>query len=165
MSQGGGRAATADPSGGTPFSTAVNEDSGTFNLQTVAGVGNKSTYTETGRTGINAVDSPANGDLSTTVFAASGLVSCGNAMTAAIRATCDTASQTLTGRLVFYDSLSNPLGMSDSIQFTSDPTLRLAVSGNYVSPRKLVDLGNAVKTKFFVDGRTGGTWAVYIAPI
>jgi len=164
------KAGTQDNSSGTPFATAANEDSGSVNLPAAALVGNKTTFSETSRTGLTAADTPTGGDLTTTGFAGTSganLFDIGNALAVAIRATCNTASKTLTGRLIFYDASNNPLSVSETISFTSDATLRLGnASGDFVCQRQLVDAGQARKARFFVDTvGSSSTWAVYCRPI
>jgi hypothetical protein len=163
------KASTQDGSTGTPVATAVNEDSGTNALQANVVVGNKTTYAELSRTGLTAADAPTGGDLTTTGFAGSSGANLGdisNALTLACRATCDTASAVLTGRIVFYDGSNNAIAVSESISFTADGVLRLGnASGNFVAPRVLVDAGQARKIRFKVDSISAGTWAVYVRPI
>jgi hypothetical protein len=163
------KASTQDAAGGIPVATVVNEDDATKGLQANSLVGAKETWAVGSRTPITAADAPAGGNLTTTGFAGSAganLADCGNALTLACRATCDAASKTLAGRLVFYDSANAPLGLSEPISFTSDPTLRLGnAAGDFVSPRVLVDAGQARKFRFFVDSVTGGSWSIYVRPI
>ncbi len=163
------KASTQDGTSGTPVATIVNEDSGSVALQANCLVGNKTTYSELSRTGLTAADAPTGGNLTTTGFAGTAganLGDCGNALTLACRATCDTASATLTGRIVFYDGSNNAIGLSESISFTSDGTLRLGnATGDFVTPRVLVDAGQARKFRFKVDSVSAGTWAVYVRPI
>jgi hypothetical protein len=163
------KTSTQDTSTGTPVAIIVNEDDSTKPIQANAIVGNKSTYSEVSRTGLTAADAPTGGDLTTGGFAGSAganLGDCGNALALACRATCGTASKTLSGRLIFYDSSNNALGVSESMSFASDSTLRLGnASGDFVCPRVLIDAGQARKFRFFVDSVSGGTWAVYVRPI
>lgn len=165
------RASAQDPTTGTPVAQGTNELGGspTPIIQTMIGEGNKSTYSEDSRTGITAADAPTGGDMTTTGFAGSSganLTDVYNALTAAIRATCDTASAVLTGRLALYDGSNNCISMSEPVSFTADPTLRLGnATGDFVSPRVLVDLGQARKVRFFVDSVSAGTWAVYVRPV
>jgi len=130
------------------------------------GVGNKETFAATSRTGLTAADAPTGGDLTTGGFGSAGLVDCSNCLNVAVRATCNTASAALSGRLVFYDSSSNCLSISTTLAFVSDPTLRLGNgSGDYVCNPQLVDVGAARQCKFLVDSISAGTWAVYVRPI
>ena len=161
------RGSTQDSSAGVQVAVAVNEDAAG---QLVAGVqsGNKTTYSETSRTSLTTADAPTGGDLTTGGFAASGLIDLGNALNAEVRATCGTASATITGRLIFYDASGTPLcqGTSQTLSFTSDATLRLGnATGDFVCPKLLVDVGAARKCKFFLDSVSSGTWAVYVRPV
>lgn len=163
------KSSTQDASGGTPVAIVVNEDAAGNAVQASCLVGSKSTWAEVSRTGITAADAPTGGNLTTTGFAGSAganLGDCGNAMTLALRATCGTASATLTGRVVFYDGSNAAIALSEPISFASDPTLRLGnAAGDFVAPRVLVDAGQARKFRFFVDAVSAGTWAVYARPI
>lgn len=161
------RGSTQDGTSGTQVAQAANESSGAGALQATAPVGNKTTYAEVSRTGVTTADT-ATTDLSTTGFAGSAGANLGdaeNALTLAVRATCDAAGKTLTGRVVLYDGGNNPLAVSESLSFTSDAALRLSAAGNYVCPRQLIDCGQARKFRFYVDAVTGGTWAVAVRPI
>lgn len=163
------KASTQDGTAGTPVATAVNEDSGTNAIQAVASVGNKTTYAEVSRTGLTGADAPAGGDLTTTGFAGTSganLGDAGNALSASVRATCNTAGATLTGRLVFYDGSNAALGYGPALTFTADGTLRLGnASGDFVGQRQLQDLGSARKFRFLVLTVSAGTWAVYVRPV
>lgn len=164
------RAGTQDNSSGTPFPTGANEDGGA-RVPTAILVGNKTTFSEaTARTGITGADAPTGGDLTTTGFAGSAganLFALGNALAVQVRATCNTASKTLTGRLMMYDGSNNFLYTSEPISFTSDATLRLGNgSGDFVCQRpQVIDVGPAVRARFFVDSVSGGTWAINCRPI
>lgn len=163
------KAGTQDNTSGTPFAIAVNEDSGSVNLPAAALVGNKTTFSEASRTGLTAADAPTGGDLTTTGFAGTSganLFDLGNALALTVRATCNTASKTLTGRVVMYDGSNNALSVSETLSFSSDATLRLGnASGDFVAQRQIVDAGQARKARFIVDSVSGGTWAVYCRPI
>lgn len=163
------KASTQDNSTGTAVATAVNEDDSTKNLQAMVLVGNKTTFAEASRTGLTAADAPTGGDLTTTGFAGSAganLTDCGNSLTAAVRATCGTASATLTGRVIFYDASNAAIGMSEQLTFVSDATRRLGnAAGDFICQRQLVDFGQARKFRFFVDSVSAGTWAVYVRPV
>lgn len=169
MPAGSIKASTQDTSNGTPVATAVNEDAAGNAIQLMSAVGSKSTWNELARTALTAADAPTGGDLTTTGFAGTAganLADLGNALAVQVRATCDTASKSLTGMLVFYDASNKPIGYSETISFTSDATLRLGnATGNFVSTRKLLDAGAARKAAFFVSSISGGTWAVYIRPL
>jgi hypothetical protein len=165
------RASTQDGSSGTPVAQGVNEQGGspTPIIQTMIAEGNKSTYSVGSRTGLTAADAPTGGDMTTGAFAgASGanLTAVNNALAAELRATCGTASAVLTGRLALYDESNNFLAFSETIQFVSDATLRLGnATGDFVCQRAIVDLGRAVKARFFVDSVSAGTWAIYLNPL
>jgi hypothetical protein len=161
------RASTQDNAAGTQVAQAANEDLAGA-LQAIAPVGNKTTWPEVSRTGLNIADSPSGGDMTIVGFGASGLIDCGNALTLQARATCDTAGKSLTGRVAFYSADPTPLclGMSESITFSSDLALRLgASSGDFIASVTLVDCRAARKVKFKVDGVSGGSWSVYLRPI
>lgn len=158
------RASTQDGTNGTPVATAVNEDSGSNALQAVVSVGNKTTYAEASRTGLTAADAPSGGDLSSSGFGTS-LVNAANALSANLRATCTVSGATLVGKLVHYDASGNPTGYGPAVTFTSDGTLRLSSSGDYVSQRVVQDLGAARQVKFFVVSVTAGSWSVYVRPV
>jgi hypothetical protein len=162
----GVHASTQDNSAGTLVAQATSEVSGSGTLQTTVAEGNKSTYSEVSRTGITTADTPVGGDLTTGTFGSSGLIDCGNAINLALRATCSSASATLSGRVVLYDGSSNPIGYSEAVNFAADATLRLGNgTGDFVSQRVLVDVASARKVKFLVTAVSGGTWAVYARPI
>jgi hypothetical protein len=107
--------------------------------------------------------------MTTTGFAGSAganLIDKGNALNLAVRATCGTASATLVGRIALYDGSNNCIGMTRSIVFTSDPTLRLGnATGDFVAPVDMVDGNQARKCRFFVDQVSAGTWAIYVRPV
>jgi hypothetical protein len=163
------KASTQDASAGTPVATATNEDDSTKALQATVPVGNKSSWSETARTGLTAADAPTGGDMTTTGFAGTSganLFDCGNALSCSARATCDTASATLAGRLALYDGSNNCLGLSELLTFTSDATRRLGnATGDFVAQRYLADLGAARKARFFVEAVSAGTWAVKCQPV
>ena len=163
------RAGTVDGTNGVQVATVPPEDGSGGQLQAIIQVGNKTLMGETARTTLTAADAPTGGDLTTTGFAGTSganLFDVGNCLSVAVRATCDTANATLTGRLVFYDGSNNPLGYSESMTFTSDSTLRLGnASGNFVAARQLIDAGQARKARFLVTSVSTGTWSVYCRPI
>lgn len=164
------KASTQDTSTGTPVATAVNEDGSAGNLQIVVPMGNKTSLAETSRTGLTGADAPTGGDMTTGGFAGSSganLFDLGNAMACQIRATCSSASATLTGRLAFYDGSNVCLGLSESISFSSDATLRLGNgSGDFLCrANQMVDVAGARKARFKVDSVSAGTWAIYARPI
>ncbi len=147
---------------------AINED-GSGGLLPSVPVGNKTTWAETSRTGLTGADAPTGGDLTTTGFAGTAgvnLIDMGNALAVHLRATCGTASAILTGRLVLYDSSNAAIGVTATLTFTADGTLRLGnAAGNFVCAHAIQDVGGARKCRFFVDTVSAGTWAVYIRPI
>lgn len=163
------KSSTQDASAGTPVATIVNEDDATKAIQAACPVGNKTTFAEASRTGLASADAPTGGDLTTTGFAGSAganLFDCGNALALSARATCSVASATLTGRVIFYDAANNAISYSETLTFTSDPTLRLGnATGDFASQRQLTDCGPARKARFKVDSISAGTWAVYVRPI
>jgi hypothetical protein len=165
----GTRASTQDSSAGTLVATAVDEVTSGNALQVVVNEGNKSTYSETSRLTITTPDAPTGGNVTNGSggFGNTGLIDAGNAMAAALRATCTVASATLTGRLVLYDASGNCIGISTSIVFTSDPTLRLGnASGDFIAVgNQLVELAGARQCKFFVDTVSAGSWSLYLRPI
>ncbi len=157
------KASTEDNTNGTPVCIVTNEDNGGTALQGMVPLGNKQTWSETGRTGLTSNDT-ATTDLTTAGFGSSGLVDLGNALSVEVRAACDTASRSLVGRLVFYDASSNPLSTSESLSFSSDAALKTSGT-RYVCQRQLVDAGQGRKCKFYVDSITGTTWDVFVRPI
>lgn len=163
------RGSTQDGSSGVQVAQATTEVSGSGTLCTGVQEGNKTTYSETSRTGITSADAPTGGDLTTTGFAGTSganLIDLGNALNALVRATCGTASASLSGRLIFYDGSNNATGVSASLSFTSDATLRLGnATGDFVSPTTLTDVGAARKCRFFVDSVSAGTWAIFVRPV
>lgn len=159
------KASTQDNTSGTPFATIASEEGTPEPIQGVGLVGNKSTYAELSRTAVTAADAPTSGDLSTSHFAGSAganLQDLGNALAVAIRATCTVAGTTMSGRVVFYDGSNNPIGYSELVTFTSDGTLRLSASGDYVSQRAVVDAGAGRKAAFLATSVASGSWSVYI---
>lgn len=162
------KASTQDTSTGTPVAAGVNEN-GSGTVQAVTLIGSKTTWGEVSRTGLTAADAPTGGDLTTAGFAGTSGANLGdaeNALTLACRATCDTASKALTGRLVLYDGSNVAIGLSEQVTFSSDATRRLGnATGDFVSQRYLLDSGQARKFRFFVESVSGGTWAVYVRPI
>lgn len=158
------RGSTQDNSLGVQVAQSINED-GSASGTLVAGVqvGNKNTYPEVVATGITTAFSFAGGDMTTGGFAASGLISIGNALNVAARATCNIASSTLVGRLAFYNNVSGCLGMGPQLSFISDKTLRLGNgAGDFVSQVNLTDANSANLCKFFADSvPTGSIWTVY----
>ncbi len=165
----GYRGSTQDSAAGVVVAQSVNEVAAGNTLVTGVQEGNKTTYGETARTGITAPDAPTGGDLTTTGFAGTAganLFDSGNALNVAVRATCSTASASLTGRLAWYDGSNNPIGMSREVYLVSDPTLRQGnATGNFVAQVDLVDAGQARKAGFFVDTVSAGTWSVYCRPV
>lgn len=162
------KTSTPDATNGNPVAIVVSEV-GSVDIQEVAVVGNKTTWSETSRTSLTSADAPTGGDLTTTGFAGTSganLIDVENAMSASVRATCGTASATLTGRLVLYDGSNNAIGYSELLTFTSDATRRLGnASGDFVAQRVIVDTGAARKCRFFVESVSAGTWAVYVRPL
>lgn len=163
MATGSTHASTQDNTSGTLVSTATNEDNGSTALQCVVPVGNKSSYSATSRTGLTAVDT-ATTDLTTAGFASAGLIDCGQVLSLDISCSCDTASKTLTGYVVFYDGSSNPVAISETLSFTSDAANKIS-STRFVCPRQIVDCGGNRKCKFYVLTITGTTWDVVVRPI
>lgn len=164
------RASTQDNTGGTQVATVTREDGAAGLLQGMVPLANKTTFSETSRTGLTGADAPTGGDLTTSGFAGSSganLFDLDQAMACQVRATCGTASATLTGRLAFYDGSNNPIGMSETLTFTSDGTLRLGnASGDFVCRANLlVDVAGARKARFFVDSVSAGTWSIYARPV
>lgn len=159
-----GRGSTQDNTNGVPVAQAVNEVGGTPIIQTMVPEGNKTTYSSTSRTSITTSDAPSGGDLSISTFGTS-LVDLYNALGISIRATCTVASTTMAGRVIFYDENSNVTGYSELLTFSSDATLRLSLSNDYVCQRFIIDAGSARKGKFLVTSVTSGTWSVYMRPV
>jgi hypothetical protein len=163
------RGSTQDGSTGTQVAVATNEVNSGHALAAVVVESNKTTYSETSRTGLTGADAPTGGDLTTGGFAGSSganLFDLGNAQNVAVRATCGTASATLTGRIIFYDGSNNAIGMSRLLSFTADATLRLGnATGDFVSIADLVEAGAARKARFFVASVSSGTWAVHCRPV
>lgn len=155
------RASTQDGAAGTQVAQATNEV-GTGAVQTIVPEGNKTTYSETSRTSLSAVDTAT--DMSTSGFGTS-LIDIGNALSLHVRASCSAASKVLTGHLVFYDASSNPISISETITFNSDASDRLAAAGDYICQCTLIDARAARKCKFYVDTLSGGTWAIYVRPV
>ena len=82
----GYRGSTQDSAAGVVVAQSVNEVASGNTLVTGVQEGNKSTYSETARTGITAPDSPTGGDLTTTGFAGAlgaNLFDAGNALNVA----------------------------------------------------------------------------------
>ncbi len=147
---------------------AINED-GSGGLLPSVPVGNKTTWSETSRTGITGADSPTGGDLTTTGFAGTAganLIDLGNALAVHLRATCGTASAVLTGRIMLYDGSNAAIGATATVTFTADGTLRLGnATGNFIANVAIQDVGGARKCRFFVDTVSAGTWQVFVRPI
>ena len=162
------KASTEDNTNGTPVAT-ITPEVGSPAIQATASVGHKTTWSETSRTSITAADAPTGGDMTTTGFAGSAganLFDCENSMSVAVRATCDTANKSLTGRVAFYDGSNACLGYSEQMTFASDATLRLGnAAGNFIAQRQVIDAGSARKAEFLVTSVSGGTWLVYCRPI
>lgn len=156
------RASTADGTAGTQVAQATSEVAGSGIVQTMVQEGNKSTYTDINRATITVVDSAT--DLSSSGFGVS-LLTIGNALNISVRCTCDTPSKTLAGQVIFYDSSGNALSKSEGLSFTSDATLRITATGDYICQRTLMDVGQAVKARFFVTSVSGGSWTIYTRPI
>ena len=168
------KASTQDASGGTPVAVAYNEVATLNALQAMVPEGNKSTYTEYQQTtdalgtGITAPNTAS--DLSCIGGAFGGtsgqnLTTLGNALACEIRASCSTASKTLTGFLVFYNSTPTPVAFSEAVSFTSDATLRNGTAGDFLAIRRLVDCGQAIKARFYTTSVSGGTWGVWVRPL
>lgn len=160
------RGSTADGSGGVQVAGSVYEGTSGPTVPWGVVVGNKETITAVSRTGITAADAPTGGDLTTGGFGSTGLLDVANCLNVLCRATCSVASATLVGRLVFYDSASACLGISTSITFVSDATLRLGnATGDFVSSFTLVDVGASRNARFFVDTVSAGSWSIYLRPV
>lgn len=164
MTIGSTRASTQDNTDGTPVATVTAEDSGAGALQATVPVGNKTTYSETSRTGLTD-DDTSEDDLTTAGFGSTGLADLGNALSVEVRALSAAGQKTLTGRLVFYNASSTPLSVSESVSFTTDESL-MASGTRYVSRRVIVDVGQARFCKFYIDSiSASSTWDVHVRPI
>ncbi len=164
-----GRASTVDSSTGTRVGVCVNEDNGSDLLQGMIALGNKTTWSETSRTGLTGADAPTGGDMTTTGFAGTSganLFDLGNAISTQVRATSSVASAVMTGRLAFYDSSNVCIGYSEQLSFTADATRRLGnASGDFIAQRQVVDNGIARKARFFVESISSGTWTAKCNPL
>lgn len=159
------KASTQDLSLGTPVAQGTTEVTSSGALQTMILEGNVSTYSVgAARTGVTSADTPTGGNMTTTGFAGSAganLNDKGNSLNIAVWCTCDTASRTLQGRIALYDSSNVCIGMTRTIAFNSDPTLRLGnATGDFIAGVELVDANQARKYRVFVDSVSGGTWAI-----
>lgn len=164
----GYRGSTQDNSGGVIVAQSVNEVASANTLVVGVQEGNVSTYNETARLNFTSIDTPTSGDLSTTGFAGVSGISLfdkGNALNIAVRALCNFPSTAMNGRLVFYDVNNIPLGMSATLSFLSDPTLRIGPGSGYVCPVLLIDANQSRKAQFKVDVIASGTWSVYCRPV
>jgi hypothetical protein len=158
------RGSTQDNSSGVQVAQGNTEVTNSGVLQTVIEEGNKTTYAETGRTGLTTDDTGTT-DLTSGGFGTS-LADCGNALSVYMRAACSVASATLTGFLVFYDGSGAPIAMSTTYSFTSDATKTIAGSGQkFPCVKQMTDCGAARQCKFYVLTVSAGTWNVYVRPI
>lgn len=155
------KAATQDTVNGIAVATILNRDNNAVALQAMALVGVKEDESKYYRSAITAADTET--DLSATgLGAVTGDV--GNALNAAIYATCSVTGATLEGVLVLYDSLGSVLALSSQITFASDATRKITASGNYVCPLAVQSVACACKIAFYVNSVSAGTWTVTVRP-
>lgn len=162
------RGSTQDGTSGVPVAQCTNE-SGSGILSAGVAEGNKSTYTGQTRSSQTSADT-ATTDLSTAGFAGSSganLCDVSNALNIHISGQCSDDLETLTGRIIFYNSSDAPIGMSEIITLTSDSAVRVSSSGDYlayVTPQ-LVDAGRATQARFYILTVSAGTWSITITPV
>lgn len=161
------RGSTQDNSTGVQVAQVINEDGSTSGAL-IGGVslGNKTTYPNLTRSGVNGADTGIYYDLSSTgTFVADGLLDFSNALSAVVRADSSIASTSLSGRVIFYDGSNNPLSTSESIYFVADNSERFGVGLNYICQHQIIDVGEARRGRFFVDSISSGNWNIYVRPI
>ena len=82
------------------------------------------------------------------------LVAVNNAGALSIFCSFENSAESITLRVIFYDSAGNPLFVSELLTFTPLVGFRLSASGHYMTEAQLVDTKGASKFKPYIVSKT-----------
>ncbi len=114
------------------------------------------------RSALSAADTAT--DMSTSGFGGS-LLDVNNRGAILVWATFATANSTASVRVIYYDSSSNPLFVSELISLSGLTGFRVSAAGEYMSIPELVESYGASKYELYLVGKGSGNVSLYSHPI